>query len=76
MTRLQTQHRRQSPIPDAFASATLSAAARDARTPAQRAQRARDARKVARLVSRGELEIALASSDDLETALSLAGRAL
>lgn len=83
MTRLQARHARQSAIPDCFAAATLASSARPARTPAERAQRAKDARKVCRLITRGELrlsrselEVAIARpfEVDIETAFSEAGR--
>lgn len=70
MTRLQSQHRRQSPLPEAFALSTLASNNRPVRTEAQRRQHTRDACKVARLISRGELELALERPTDIETALS------
>jgi hypothetical protein len=54
-TTLQVRHERQAAIPEAFALATLSLAASDARTESQRQARARAARKVAQLLKRGEL---------------------
>jgi hypothetical protein len=57
-TKLQTQHRRQSELPEAFALATLASANREAK-PAHRGGQAQDrakaARKVAQLLRRGEL---------------------
>ena len=55
-TRLQLQHRRQSPIPAAFAESTLAAAVMAAEKKNKRPKQAkREAQKVARLLARGEL---------------------
>lgn len=55
LTPLQRRHARQSEIPSVFAEATLAASIRDANTAAKEAARAQAARKVARLIRRGEL---------------------
>jgi len=65
---IQKRHARYSPIPAAFADATLAAAVRDARTEAHRRAASKAQRAAVRMIARGELTLTPYSDAELEVA--------